>query len=170
MARVIAINLLLIFLPLIIYSAFIILYKQPEHKDEFWSLIPLKKLFFMGFLAMGIFYFTQVNYNKTIKDGVYHPATIKDGKVIPGYISPPVSKPETKPVKNTKLKPDTQPGQNTPAQKQADPAENTQAKTQPKPQSKPEYKPQSNTEATPEKDNKPDTDQKKQQDLDEKQI
>lgn len=162
MARVIAINLLLIFLPLIIYSAFIILYKQPEHKDEFWSLIPLKKLFFMGFLAMGIFYFTQVNYNKTIKDGVYHPATIKDGKVIPGYISPP----ETKPVENTELKPDTQSGQNTPAPKQADPAENTQ----PKPQSKPESKPQSNTEATPEKDNKHDTDQKKQQDLDEKQI
>lgn len=88
MTRVIAINLLLIFLPLIIYGAYIIIDKKPEDKDAFWSQMPLKGLFAIGFLFMLIFYITQITFGNKVKDGIYHPPTVKDGKVIPGYIEP----------------------------------------------------------------------------------
>lgn len=130
MARVIAINLLLIFLPLIIYSAFIILYKQPEDKAEFWALIPTKTLFTIGFLLMGIFYFTQINFHKTIKDGVYHPAKIQDGKVIPGYISPP----ESKPADSKNIQPENQQDNKSSSAKQPAQAPENQSKSQKKPE------------------------------------
>ena len=88
MTRVIAINLLLIFLPLIIYGAYIIIHKKPEDKEAFWQQIPLKTLFAIGFLFMFIFYVTQITFNSGVKDGIYHPPVVKDGKVIPGYIEP----------------------------------------------------------------------------------
>ncbi|GAA6212919.1 hypothetical protein NBRC116602_26600 [Hyphomicrobiales bacterium 4NK60-0047b] len=88
MTRVIAINLLLIFLPLIIYGAYIIIDKKPEDKVAFWKQIPLKLLFSIGFALMLIFYVTQITFNTGVKDGIYHPAIVKDGKVIPGYIEP----------------------------------------------------------------------------------
>ncbi len=88
MTRVIAINLLLIFLPLIIYGAYIIIHKKPEDKDAFWKQIPLKVLFSIGFLFMLIFYITQITFDSGVKDGIYHPPVVKDGKVIPGYIEP----------------------------------------------------------------------------------
>lgn len=88
MTRVIAINLLLIFLPLIIYGAYIIIDKKPETKAEFWSQMPLKGLFAIGFAFMLIFYITQITFGSKVKDGIYHPPTVKDGKVIPGYIEP----------------------------------------------------------------------------------
>ena len=88
MTRVIAINLLLIFLPLIIYGAYIIIDKKPEDKTEFWKQIPLKLLFAIGFIFMLVFYFTQITFDHKVKDGIYHPPTVKDGKVIPGYIEP----------------------------------------------------------------------------------
>ena len=88
MTRVIAINLLLIFLPLIIYGAYIIIDKKPEDKTEFWSQMPLKLLFAIGFVFMLIFYITQITFDHKVKDGIYHPPTVKDGKVIPGYIEP----------------------------------------------------------------------------------
>ena len=88
MTRVIAINLLLIFLPLIIYGAYIIIDKKPEDKDAFWSQMPLKGLFAIGFVFMLIFYITQITFGNKVKDGIYHPPTVKDGKVIPGYIEP----------------------------------------------------------------------------------
>lgn len=88
MTRVIAINLLLIFLPLIIYGAYIFVDKKPEDKAEFWKHIPLKPLFSIGFILMLIFYITQITFNSGVKDGIYHPPTVKDGKVIPGYIEP----------------------------------------------------------------------------------
>jgi|GEM_PF-2897241 len=88
MTRVIAINLLLIFLPLIIYGAYIIIDRNPEDKAAFWKQIPLKLLFSIGFALMIIFYITQITFNSGVKDGIYHPAIVKDGKVIPGYIEP----------------------------------------------------------------------------------
>lgn len=88
MTRVIAINLLLIFLPLIIYGAYIIIHQKPEDKATFWKQVPLKVLFSIGFVLMLIFYVTQITFYSGVKDGIYHPPVVKDGKIIPGYIEP----------------------------------------------------------------------------------
>ena len=55
MTRVIAINLLLIFLPLIIYGAYIIIHKKPEDKEAFWQQIPLKSCSQLGFYSCSFF-------------------------------------------------------------------------------------------------------------------
>ncbi len=88
MTRVIALNLLLIFLPFLLYAAYVIIEKKPEDKEQFWGHIPLKPLFIIGFFLMAVFYISQINMVPETKDGIYHPATVKDGKVIPGYVEP----------------------------------------------------------------------------------
>ena len=88
MARVVAINILLILAPFILYAAYVLIEKKPESREDFWKLIPAKPLFAVGLLLMSIFYITQINFNSG-KDGVYHPAEVRDGKIIPGYISRP---------------------------------------------------------------------------------
>ncbi len=88
MTRIILINLLLILAPFLFYAAYILIEKKPETRQEFWPLIPLKKLLIIGLSLMGIFYITQITFFTSVKDGIYHPATVKDGKVIPGYIEP----------------------------------------------------------------------------------
>lgn len=89
MARVIAINILLILAPFIFYAAYILIEKKPQTKEEFWALIPPKPLFALGLFLMSIFYITQITFQHPVKDGVYHPAVVRDGKVIPGHISAP---------------------------------------------------------------------------------
>lgn len=93
MTRIIFINLLLITGPFLFYAAYIMLDKQPETSPEFWKFIPLKKLLILGTALMAIFYATQITYGGGVKDGIFHPATVKDGKVIPGYIEP-IEKPK----------------------------------------------------------------------------
>lgn len=88
MIRLVLINLLLIITPFLVYGAYVLLQKKPETSQEFWKLIPLKKLLVIGFLFMGIFYITQINFGGNIRDGIHHPPTVKDGKIIPGYIEP----------------------------------------------------------------------------------
>ena len=88
MTRIILINLLLILAPFIFYAAYILIEKKPETRQEFWQFIPLKQLLIIGFALMGVFYITQITFFTSVKDGIYHPATVKDGKVIPGYIEP----------------------------------------------------------------------------------
>ena len=88
MTRIILINLLLILAPFLFYAAYILIEKKPETRQEFWQFIPLKKLLIIGFALMGVFYITQITFFTSVKDGIYHPATVKDGKVIPGYIEP----------------------------------------------------------------------------------
>lgn len=88
MTRVIALNLLLIFLPFLLYAAYVMIEKKPEDKEQFWGYIPLKPLFIIGFFLMAVFYISQINKVPETKDGIYHPATVKDGKVIPGYVEP----------------------------------------------------------------------------------
>lgn len=94
MARVVAINILLILAPFILYAAYVLIEKKPDTREDFWKLIPAKKLFAVGLLLMSIFYITQINFNAG-KDGVYHPAEVRDGKIIPGYISKPEGSTET---------------------------------------------------------------------------
>lgn len=133
MARVVVINILLILAPFLFYSAYILIEKKPETKGEFWNLIPSKLLFAIGLIFMGIFYVTQISFQTPIKDGVYHPAEVRDGKIIPGYVSAPepvkaVKKPieDKTDTKSTKEKPE--PAQDTePPQKKAPPA--TERKT-----------------------------------------
>jgi len=88
MTRIILINLLLILAPFLFYAAYILIEKKPETRQEFWQFIPLKKLLIIGLVLMGVFYITQITFFTSVKDGIYHPATVKDGKVIPGYIEP----------------------------------------------------------------------------------
>jgi len=88
MTRVILLNLLLIIAPFFLYAIYILLQKKPETQDEFWRLIPLGKLLLIGFGFMAVFYATQITFGSDVKDGIYHPATVKDGQVIPGYIEP----------------------------------------------------------------------------------
>ena len=88
MTRIILINLLLILAPFLFYAAYILIEKKPKTRQEFWQSIPLKKLLIIGFAMMGIFYVTQITFGTSVKDGIYHPATVKDGKVVPGYIEP----------------------------------------------------------------------------------
>jgi quinol-cytochrome oxidoreductase complex cytochrome b subunit len=92
MTRVVAINILLILAPFLFYSAYVLLEKKPKDKQEFWKLIPAKTLFAVGLCFMAIFYISQITFQHPVKDGVYHPAEVRDGKVIPGYISPPEEK------------------------------------------------------------------------------
>ncbi len=87
MTRVVLINLGLIFAPFIIYAAYIILDKQPATSEEFWALIPLKKILMIGVGLMLIFYITQLSLTPAQK-GKYHPPEVRDGKIIPGYIEP----------------------------------------------------------------------------------
>ncbi len=86
MARVVAINILLILAPFIVYAAYILIEKKPDSREAFWKLMPAKPLFAVGLLLMSVFYITQIDFNSG-KDGVYHPAEVRDGKIIPGYIS-----------------------------------------------------------------------------------
>ncbi len=88
MTRIILINLLLILAPFLFYAAYILIEKKPETRQDFWQFIPLKKLLIIGFVLMGIFYLTQITFGTSVKDGIYHPATVKDGKIVPGYIEP----------------------------------------------------------------------------------
>lgn len=99
MTRVILINLLAIIAPFLFYALYILIEKKPETKDEFWRLIPLRKLLVAGFCLMVIFYITQIRFTGQ-KDGIYHPATVRDGKVIPGYIEP-IEKPEKQPAEKS---------------------------------------------------------------------
>lgn len=88
MTRVIAINLLLIFLPFILYAAYIWLEKKPETSKEFWQYIPLLPLFVTGVILMSTFMISQIAIGPPQKDGVYNPPVIKDGVVIPGHVTP----------------------------------------------------------------------------------
>ncbi len=87
MTRVILINLLAILAPFLLYSLYVWIEKKPTSRAEFWKLIPIKTLLILGFALMGIFYITQIKFTGN-KKGIYHPAVVKDGKVIPGYIEP----------------------------------------------------------------------------------
>ena len=87
MTRVILINIFAIMAPFLLYGLYVMLDKKPETKAEFWKLMPMKTLLVIGFALMALFYITQIKFTGQ-KDGIYHPATIKDGKVIPGYIEP----------------------------------------------------------------------------------
>ncbi len=86
MTRVMLLNLLLILTPFLFYAIYILLDKKPETREDFWRLIPLGKLLVIGFALMGVFYATQITFGSDVKDGIYHPAIVKDGKVIPGFI------------------------------------------------------------------------------------
>lgn len=88
MGRVFAINLLLILAPFIIYAVYIMVDKNPETRTELWSYLPQKTLFIIGIALLGLFYVTQISFFSS-PDGVYHPASVgKDGKIIPGHITP----------------------------------------------------------------------------------
>ena len=87
MTRVALINLGLMFAPFIIYSAYVMLQKQPATREEFWQHIPLRKMLIAGFGLMLVFYITHLSLTPAQK-GKYHPPVVKDGKIIPGYVEP----------------------------------------------------------------------------------
>ena len=88
MIRLIAINLLLILAPFILYAAYVWLEKKPATSKEFWQHIPLLPLFLAGTALMFAFMVTQISTAPAVKDGIYHPPIVKDGVVIPGHVTP----------------------------------------------------------------------------------
>ena len=88
MPRLIAVNLLLILAPFLLYSAYVWIEKKPETSKEFWSHIPLMPLFIIGAIFMTAFMLTQISLQPPARDGIYHPPTVKDGVIIPGHVTP----------------------------------------------------------------------------------
>ncbi len=98
MLRLIAVNMLLILAPFILYAAYVWLEKKPQTSKEFWSHIPLLPLFIGGVTLMTVFMLTQISLRPAVKDGIYHPPVVKDGVVIPGHVTPYAETEKEKPL------------------------------------------------------------------------
>ena len=84
MARVVLLNLLLFFLPFILYGGYAYLVRKGDAQGSVWSAAPINWLFFTGgMLVFGtLIYF--VSFTGGDPDRDYRPAIYKDGKIQPG--------------------------------------------------------------------------------------
>lgn len=84
MARVILLNLLLFFLPFILYGSYVYLVQKNRDPAKIWSAAPINWLFFAGGLMVfgTLIYF--VSFQGGGPEGQYRPAIYKDGKIQDG--------------------------------------------------------------------------------------
>jgi hypothetical protein len=85
MLRVFLINALLLFLPTLVYFAYVWVARKDGRQGEV-SPAPVFWLFAIGLMMMvaGIGYSIQVQQGKPGQK--YHPATVKDGVFVPGHM------------------------------------------------------------------------------------
>ena len=89
MARVIFINLVLFFLPFILYGTYAYLVRKDKEPGDIWSAAPINWLFFTGgLLVFGtLIYF--VSFQGGDPEGQYKPAIYKDGNIQDGHFEQP---------------------------------------------------------------------------------
>lgn len=86
MLRVVLLNLLLFLLPLAIYVVIVMMRRPGTSQDSLWRDAPLIALFSAGTILVVVVMVLFVSFSGAPKGGVYKPAEIRDGQLIPGHI------------------------------------------------------------------------------------
>lgn len=88
MARVVLIQLLLFALPFLLYAAYMLVTRKLATEGGIWQGAPFFWLAGAGIVLTlaGLVMFAQITGG--VRDGVYEPARMEDGRIIPGRIVP----------------------------------------------------------------------------------
>lgn len=89
MTRVIFINILLLFTPIMIYGLYVYLFVDRSDGRTVWKDAPVLWLIGAGVIMAIAMLVTVTSFNTASnKGGVYVPPVMRDGKIIPGHIEP----------------------------------------------------------------------------------
>jgi hypothetical protein len=86
MIRVVLLNLLLLFLPTVLYFAYAGLVQQLQPKDKPLPDAPLVWLVVVGAVLMIVGLIISGSWDDAPRDGKFVPAYVRDGKVVPGHV------------------------------------------------------------------------------------
>ena len=85
MIRIVAINLILLLLPMIVYFTYVALRRQDEPNGEILANAPIFWLLALGAAFMLIAIVVLGQWETGTTTGKYVPPQVKDGVVIPGH-------------------------------------------------------------------------------------
>ncbi|MCP4934504.1 MAG: hypothetical protein GY927_09945 [bacterium] len=89
MTRVMLVYTILLLLPFLIFGGWRWIAKGARGHKEIMSDAPVLVLLLLGILLLGGGLYFLASKEQTGIGGVYHPAVIKDGKIIPGHFEQP---------------------------------------------------------------------------------
>lgn len=86
MIRVLLLNILLLFLPTLLYLGYVQLIRQFQPEDQPLPNAPFVWLAVAGAVLMVIGLVVLGNWEDVPSDGKYYPPEIRDGKIVPGHV------------------------------------------------------------------------------------
>lgn len=93
MTRVMLVYTILLLLPFVIFGGWRWIAKGARGHKEIMSDAPVLVLLLLGISLVGVGLFFLASKEQTGIGGIYHPPTIKDGKIIPGHFEVPKQPP-----------------------------------------------------------------------------
>lgn len=94
MFRVIAFHLFLFAVPFILYAVYVYVTRRAIPEGGVFADAPLVWLTGIGLAMTAAAFFVVAVFTGAEPGGVYHPAELRDGKIVPGRIDPPSTEPE----------------------------------------------------------------------------
>jgi hypothetical protein len=89
MARYIALDFVFFLLPFVIYAVWLIFTRGSMLNMPDWEVRTVAYLSIAGAAVLLVAVFAFTSFNQAPPEGVYVPAHIEDGKVVPGHIDVP---------------------------------------------------------------------------------
>ena len=86
MIRFVFVHFLLFALPFILYLGYVRMTRAQREPGNVWKGAPLFGLLLAGLALMAVGFISLSVFTGSDTGGTYHPAQLRDGKLIPGYI------------------------------------------------------------------------------------
>ncbi|MHA1545466.1 MAG: DUF6111 family protein [Alphaproteobacteria bacterium] len=89
MIRIIGFHVLIFALPFIVYGLYATVFRKVRDGEELFEKTPVYHLAVVGLVLSIIGFFLTASFTGSSPGGVYTPAQMRDGQLVPGHIENP---------------------------------------------------------------------------------